>query len=189
LNTLPEITAQAVPEITAQAVTSTDCRGWTWSLPLGATCARRARGLLAETLNAFDVPPQTIGDAELMVSELATNAYRHAGHHGPHELWLFPRGDLHRAAAEPVACEIVVAVFDALADLGLLADNFFCGDFGRGLSIVAEISHGRWGAEPAWSRLEPEVPGKVVWFACEVPFTVLRPMVHRCRDGRHLYRA
>ncbi|MBC6470061.1 ATP-binding protein [Actinomadura alba] len=152
-------------------------------------CARRARGLLAGTLNAFDVPPQTIGDAELMVSELATNAFRHAGHHGPHELWLFPGGELDRAAADPGACEIVCAVFDALPDLGLLADNSFSGDFGRGLSIVAEISHGRWGAHPARSRLHHEVPGKAVWFACQVPFAVLRSMVHRCEGTRHLHPA
>ncbi|WP_222721357.1 ATP-binding protein [Actinomadura sp. HBU206391] len=178
-----------LPEVTAQTVTSSDCCGWTWSLPLGAMCARRARSVLRETLMALDVPPQTIGDAELMVSELATNAYRHAGHHGPHELWLFPRNGLDRAAADPGACEIVCAVFDALPDLGLLADNSFCGDFGRGLSIVAEISHGRWGAQPARSRLHHEVPGKAVWFACPVPFAALQAIVHQCDDARHLHPA
>jgi anti-sigma regulatory factor (Ser/Thr protein kinase) len=162
-----------LPEVTEATVTSSDRCGWTWGLSPDPLAARHARHLVADTLGALGVPRETVGDAELMVSELVTNAYRHAGLRGPHELWLFPRGGLHRATADQGGCEVVCAVFDGLPELGLLADSTFCGDFGRGLSIVAELSGGRWGVQPARSRLHFQEPGKVVWFACPVPFTVI----------------
>ena len=172
-----------LPEVIDQTVTSSDCRGWTWSLPMGALCARRARTLIADTFEALEVLPQTLGDAELMVSELATNAYRHAGPHGPHELWLFPRADVHGPAPISDTGELVCAVFDSLPDLGTLADNAFCGDFGRGLSIVAELARGRWGVQPAVSHLVPDITGKAVWFACPVSSTVLRRIGRWCETA------
>lgn len=147
MNTSPKILDQ----------TSAAC---TWALPQDATGARRARRLLVATLTSFGALPEIIGDAELMVSELATNAFRHALQHGPHELWLDltdPRG-------------FVCAVFDTMPLAALASNPVTSGDFGRGLSIVTELSQGRWGIRVARSRLRPAVSGKAVWFAGDLPY-------------------
>jgi hypothetical protein len=128
-----------------------------WALPTDATCARRARDLVGAAMTAFDMPRETICDAKLMISELATNAHQHAGGRGPHELWFDRGGD-----------ELICAVFDALPMKQLTGDLAFSGDFGRGLSIVADLSAGRWGLEAVRSRLSLHVPGKSVWFACKL---------------------
>jgi hypothetical protein len=180
-----------LPEVTVRTVTSKDCCGWTWALPVGPMSARQARRQVAETLGALDVPPEMVGDAEIMVSELATNAFRHAAGHGPHELWIFTPGQPHGDVAGPDAREIVCAVFDALPEPRLRADTAFCGDFGRGLSIVQELSGGRWGVQPARSRLHLGVRGygvrgKAVWFGCPVPAAAVRRVGRMCADRRHL---
>jgi two-component sensor histidine kinase len=128
-----------------------------WALPTDATCARTARDLVGTTLTALLVPREVVRDAKLMISELVTNAYQHASGHVPHELWL----DWH-------ADEVVCAVFDTLPMDELAADLAFSGDFGRGLSIVADLSEGRWGLRIDCSRLRPNSSGKSVWFACKV---------------------
>jgi hypothetical protein len=131
--------------------------GWVWALPGGPSCAGHARRVLREALVSLGAPPDAIADAQLMVSELATNAHQHAGEHGPHELWLY-RGE---APAREVRC----AVFDAFADAALPGYSWTSGDCGRGLSIVRELSGGRWGLRRTLSRLGPPVRGKAVWFA------------------------
>ncbi|GAA4086364.1 ATP-binding protein [Actinomadura miaoliensis] len=132
--------------------------GWAWSLPRGPACARHARTLLADALAELGVPRDPIADAKLMVSELATNAYQHAADYGPHELWLAVDDD-----ARPPA-EVRCAVFDAFVDARLPGYSWTSGDCGRGLSIVAEMSQGRWGLLHTLSRLGTPVPGKAVWF-------------------------
>ncbi|MFB4307063.1 ATP-binding protein [Actinomadura sp. GTD37] len=131
--------------------------GWVWALPGGAGCAGHARRVLREALASLGAPPGVIADAQLMVSELATNAHQHAGEHGPHELWLYRGGQCAR--------EFRCAVFDAFADAALPGYSWTSGDCGRGLSIVRELSGGRWGTRRTLSRLGPPVRGKAVWFA------------------------
>jgi two-component sensor histidine kinase len=130
-------------------------RTWIWSLPSDATSPRVARRLLREALAELDVPDETAADAILMISELATNAHQHAAAHPPHELWVHSFDDR----------EFSCAVFDGLPtrELPLALER---GDFGRGLSIVAELSEGRWGTDAAHARLDPRVRGKAVWFTC-----------------------
>ncbi|GAA3229761.1 ATP-binding protein [Actinocorallia longicatena] len=101
------------------------------------------------------MPGDTASDAALMASELATNAHQHAPAHPPHELWLYFVDEY----------EFCCAVFDGMAarDQELDVDR---GDYGRGLSIVAELSKGRWGTSPARARMDPRVRGKAVWFVC-----------------------
>ena len=132
--------------------------GWAWALPPGPACARHARAVLADALTALGVPRATIADATLMVSELATNAYQHARDYGPHELWL----SLGHAEAR-------CAVFDGFADARLPGYSWTSGDCGRGLSIVRELSEGRWGMLRTLSRLGTPIPGKAVWFSLPVP--------------------
>ncbi len=140
--------------------------GWVWALPGGPGGAGHARRVLRDALASLGAPADGIADAQLMVSELATNAHQHAGEHGPHELWLY-MGD---GAAGEVRC----AVFDTYADAGLPGYSWTSGDCGRGLSIVRELSAGRWGLRRTLSRLGPPVRGKAVWFA--VPGTGETPV-------------
>ncbi|MFI0411235.1 ATP-binding protein [Actinomadura sp. 3N508] len=152
--------------------------GWVWALPGGAGCAGHARRVLRDALASLGVPPDAIADAQLMVSELATNAHQHAGEHGPHELWLYlgenetsddePGGDGGEgegAAPDGASGEVRCAVFDAFPDAALPGYSWTSGDCGRGLSIVRELSGGRWGMRRTRSRLGPSVRGKAVWFA------------------------
>ncbi|MBE1530319.1 ATP-binding protein [Actinomadura algeriensis] len=136
--------------------------GWVWALPGGPGCAGHARRVLRDALAALDFPRDVIGDAQLMVSELATNAHQHAGDHGPHELWLYFGDD---GTGGEGTGEVRCAVFDALADAALPGYSWTSGDCGRGLGIVRELAHGRWGMRRTRSRLGPSVRGKAVWFA------------------------
>ncbi|TDC86618.1 ATP-binding protein [Actinomadura sp. 7K507] len=135
--------------------------GWVWALPGGPGSAGHARAILRAALPSLGVPRDVIADAQLMVSELATNAHQHAGEHGPHELWLYAAGDEPRDGA---AGEVRCAVFDALVDASLPGYSWTSGDCGRGLSIVHELSEGEWGTRRTLSRLGPPVRGKAVWF-------------------------
>ncbi|KAB2347422.1 ATP-binding protein [Actinomadura rudentiformis] len=130
--------------------------------------------MLAEALTTFGVDRGMVGDAQLMVSELVTNAHQHAAEFGPHELWLYlgERSGARIAttmASPPAVREVRCAVFDGHADARLPGYSWTSGDCGRGLSIVRELSEGRWGVLHTLSRLGPQVPGKAVWFAVPVP--------------------
>ncbi|HEY8481469.1 MAG TPA: ATP-binding protein [Spirillospora sp.] len=129
--------------------------GWVWALPGGPGCAGHARTVLRDALASLGVCGDVIADAQLMVSELATNAHQHAGDHGPHELWLYVADDTG---------ELRCAVFDGLAESVLPRYSWTSGDCGRGLGIVSELSGGRWGTRRTQSRLGPAVRGKAVWF-------------------------
>ncbi|MEV5573997.1 ATP-binding protein [Spirillospora sp. NPDC052269] len=134
-------------------------RSRAWALPGGPACPGYARAVLREALADLGVGRSEISDAQLMVSELATNAYQHAGDHAPHELWLYladgPPGHGH---------EVRCAIFDRLP-CDLPTYSWTSGDCGRGLSIVHELSEGRWGMLRTTSRLGSPSPGKAVWFA------------------------
>jgi hypothetical protein len=127
-----------------------------WGLPSDAFCAKQARALVDDLLTGLGASRDTVRDAKLMVSELATNAYQHAAGFIPHELWL-----------DVSDTEAIIAIFDAMPLDENIGDVTFSGDHGRGLLIVADLSGGRWGLEqPAPSRLHEGVQGKAVWFGC-----------------------
>ncbi|MEW2354530.1 ATP-binding protein [Spirillospora sp. NPDC029432] len=151
----PASLGEAVPLPAAPVPAAPPSGGLTWTLPAGPACAGHARSALAAALAEAGVPRAAVADAQLMVSELATNAHQHAPDHGPHELWLYagPPGELR------------CAVFDRHAAARLPVYSWTSGDYGRGLSIVRELSDGRWGMLRTHSRRTPRVPGKAVWFA------------------------
>ncbi|MQA87246.1 MAG: hypothetical protein GEV03_22115 [Streptosporangiales bacterium] len=138
-----------------------------WCLP-PATAVRRARGLLRSHLTGHVTDAAVLDDLEVIVGELATNAYRHAS--GPCEMRV-----LHHAGV-PVVCEIA----DAGDGLELIAERLrrhtgridvdavdgvdSLTDAGRGLRIVACLSGGRCGARTTWLRGTGQI-GKSVWFA------------------------
>jgi hypothetical protein len=94
-----------------------------------------------------------------------------AGAPGGPELWLYLRGSGE-------ACELVCKVFDAYPGWahgtapgqgGRRAGTDAMS--GRGLEVVHELSHGRWGYHLTRSRLEGwSVRGKAVWFTTPAPY-------------------
>jgi serine phosphatase RsbU (regulator of sigma subunit)/anti-sigma regulatory factor (Ser/Thr protein kinase) len=116
----------------------------TWKLASELTSARRARMLVRRRLRRWGLA-ELIPTAELLASELVTNAVRYA--QGPIALRLVREGGL--------VCE----VFDDSAALPRLRHAGDEDERGRGLQVVSQLAQ-HWGA-----RRTPS--GKVVW--CELP--------------------
>lgn len=160
MNAFPAVVAaDQMTERTTPPRPADPARVWVWSLPGDATGARQARSLVQTVMSALDVHRDVIADTQLMVSELATNAYRHAQGHGPYELWIYLT-DPEPGAARGLVCE----VFDGLRDADLPGYSWTSGDCGRGLAVVKELSGGRWGTSTARSRRDGRRTGKTVWF-------------------------
>lgn len=115
--------------------------GGPWSLPWSPTACSSARTVIRDVL-----PQWGLGDlvptAELLVSELVSNALRHAS--GPLRLTLERVSDLR------------CLVSDGTADLPRPAEAGPEDECGRGLTLVDTLA-ARWGCEGG-----PE--GKSVWF-------------------------
>jgi anti-sigma regulatory factor (Ser/Thr protein kinase) len=116
----------------------------TWKLAAELTSARRARMLVRRRLRRWGLA-ELIPTAELLASELVTNAVRYA--QGAIALRLVREGGL--------VCE----VFDDSAALPRLRHASDEDERGRGLQVVSQLAQ-HWGARRTLS-------GKVVW--CELP--------------------
>jgi anti-sigma regulatory factor (Ser/Thr protein kinase) len=118
---------------------------YTWTLPSELTSASRARTVIKRPLRRWGLT-DLVPTAELLVSELITNAVRYA--QGKIEL---------RLVKEDTAlfCEVL----DDSAALPRLRYPEDHDERGRGLQVVSQVAQ-RWGARRAAS-------GKVVW--CELP--------------------
>ena len=116
----------------------------TWKLASELTSARRARMLVRRRLRRWGLD-ELVDAAELLASELVTNAVRYA--HGAIALRLVREGGL--------VCEVL----DDSAALPRLRQAGEEDERGRGLQVVSQVAS-RWGA-----RRTPS--GKVVW--CELP--------------------
>ncbi|KUF17737.1 hypothetical protein AT728_10100 [Streptomyces silvensis] len=124
-----------------------------WRLPRHARSVSRARTLLREQATSWELAPDTTETATLLLSELMTNAYRHATVPPGREIWtrcVLKAGRLH------------IAVTDANAALPTPRQAAPEDEAGRGLTLVAALSDA-WGAEP-----RPEGIGKTVWFELSV---------------------
>ncbi|MFH0515739.1 SpoIIE family protein phosphatase [Streptomyces sp. M41] len=118
-----------------------------WRLPLDPAQVLRARAVVREQLYDWGLS-RLVDSAELMVSELVTNALRHS-HSRPVELRLV-RGDT-------LLCE----VDDDDHDLPTLLDANPGDESGRGLRVVSTLAR-EWGT----SRTST---GKTVWFELTLP--------------------
>ena len=116
----------------------------TWKLTAELTSARRARMLVRRRLKRWGLA-ELIPTAELLASELVTNAVRYA--QGSIALRLVREAGL--------VCEVL----DDSAALPRLRHASDDDERGRGLQVVSQLSQ-RWGARRTRS-------GKVVW--CEQP--------------------
>jgi anti-sigma regulatory factor (Ser/Thr protein kinase) len=120
-----------------------------WRLPRHARSVSRARVLFREQAASWGLPQDVTDTAELLLSELMTNAYRHAKAPAGREIW-----------ARCVATEerIRVTVTDANDTLPTRGKASVDDESGRGLALVAALAD-VWGAE----RREHGI-GKEVWF-------------------------
>ncbi|MFI1398280.1 SpoIIE family protein phosphatase [Streptomyces sp. NPDC020681] len=118
-----------------------------WELSLEPLEAARARRLVREQLTSWG-----LGDlretAELLVSEVVTNAVRHASGR---------RGQLRLVRAESLLCEVA----DEDHTLPTLLDSRPSDEVGRGLRVVSRLAR-EWGT----SRT---TDGKTVWFELALP--------------------
>lgn len=121
-----------------------------WTFPADPGSVRRARAVVRGQLRAWGL--DDLGDvAALLVSELVTNALRHAG--GPIGVRLVrPSG---------TAPGLLVEVSDPLPDLPRERAPGLDEESGRGLRLVASSAR-RWGTRPGAS-------GKTVWFELALP--------------------
>jgi serine/threonine-protein kinase RsbW len=114
--------------------------------PLASSEARRAtRSVLEE----WQVPDAVVEDALLVVSELVTNAVRHAGESSTIELEIGQSGSLLR-----------VALSDASTASPSPRSASHVAEGGRGMAILAALSD-RWG-------IEPHGGGKQVWWEVDL---------------------
>ena len=125
-----------------------------WRLSRHPLNVSRSRTLLQEQAYAWRVEDETVELAVLLLSELMTNAYRHARVSPGREIGLrCVLGDRG----------LRVEVSDASDELPRLRDAALDDESGRGLALVAAFADA-WGAFP-----RPCGIGKTVWFELKVP--------------------
>ena len=116
----------------------------TLRLPARPDAAAQARHAVRDTCR--HLPAGTVGDATLLVSELVTNAVRHAG----------------GIITVVIDCDddaVAVAVGDQSTDQPVIRDPGPQEPRGRGMRLVDSLA-GHWGCNPA-----SEGEGKTVWFS------------------------
>lgn len=109
----------------------------------------RARTLLRDQAASWKLPDEVTETAALLLSELMTNAYRHAKVSPGREIWA-------RCALE--ADRLRISVSDANDTLPAPRHASLDDESGRGLGLVEALAD-EWGAEPRAGGI-----GKTIWF-------------------------
>ncbi|MEV2216252.1 ATP-binding protein [Streptomyces sp. NPDC050997] len=120
-----------------------------WRLPRHARSVSRARALFREQAVSWGLPQDVTDTTELLLSELMTNAYRHAKVPADREIW---------ARCVVTEDRVRVTVTDANATLPTPSAASSDDESGRGLALVATLAD-NWGAAPREHGI-----GKTVWF-------------------------
>lgn len=120
-----------------------------WRLPRHARSVGRARTLLREQATSWELPDDLTQTAVLLLSELMTNAYRHAKVSPGREI---------RARCVLEAGRLRISVADAYDMLPAPREASPDDESGRGLTLVAALADD-WGAGP-----RPGGIGETVWF-------------------------
>ncbi|MEU7196323.1 ATP-binding protein [Streptomyces xinghaiensis] len=124
-----------------------------WRLPRHARSVSRARTLLREQARSWQLPDETVETAVLLLSELVTNAYRHARTSPGREISI-------RCVAEESALRVEVS--DAGDEMPRLREAAETDEAGRGLALVNALADW-WGA-----HRRPCGIGKTVWFELDL---------------------
>ncbi|MEV4444021.1 ATP-binding protein [Streptomyces mirabilis] len=119
----------------------------------------RVRTLLREQATSWKLPDEVTDTAVLLLSELMTNAYRHAKVPAGREIWA-------RCILEEDRLRI--SVTDANDTLPTPRDASPDDESGRGLTLVATLAD-KWGTEP-----RPCGIGKTVWFELQAARPAVR---------------
>jgi anti-sigma regulatory factor (Ser/Thr protein kinase) len=122
-----------------------------WRLPRSARSVGRSRRTFRQHAAAWSLPADTIETATLLLSELTTNACRHA--RAPRDRYIATRCIL-----DPLAGLLRAEVSDADRTLPSARRARPDEETGRGLELVAALASA-WGAEQ-----RPCGIGKTVWF-------------------------
>lgn len=130
-----------------------------WRLPRHARSVGRARTLLREQATSWKLPDEVTDTAVLLLSELMTNAYRHAKVSAGREI---------RARCILEEDRLRISVMDANDTLPTPRDASPDDESGRGLTLVATLAD-KWGTEP-----RPFGIGKTVWFELQAPHPAFR---------------
>lgn len=114
-----------------------------------------ARRHTRATLHAWQQCPETIETAELLVSEITTNAINASDH-----------GDLQRISLtlRLLPGRIIIEVFDTSPSPPVLADTGPDTETGRGLILIQALSK-------EWGHYFPPAGGKVVYSVLSTPGT------------------
>lgn len=123
-----------------------------WRLPRHARSVGRARTLFREQATSWKLPDDVTETAVLLLSELMTNAYRHAKVSPGREIWA-------RCALD--AGRLRMSVMDANDTLPEPRTAALDEESGRGLTLVAALAD-EWGAAPREGGI-----GKTVWYELE----------------------
>jgi anti-sigma regulatory factor (Ser/Thr protein kinase) len=113
-----------------------------------------ARSLTRSILGHWELPADAISTAELLVSELVTNAVKFAAPMS--EPVLVPRAELITLTLTKLPHRIVIEVADPDSNLPLLADADADAESGRGMQLVQAFSK-------EWAYLLPPSGGKIVY--------------------------
>ncbi|MCC3653293.1 ATP-binding protein [Streptomyces sp. S07_1.15] len=125
-----------------------------WRLPRHARSVSRARTLLREQARSWQLPDETVETAVLLLSELVTNAYRHARTSPGRQINI-------RCVADGPALRVEVS--DAGDEMPRLRLATEADESGRGLALVNALADW-WGA-----HRRPCGIGKTVWFELGLP--------------------
>ncbi len=131
------------------------------------SAVRYARGHAREVLDKWGLPEVVVDDALTIVSELATNAVRHAGG---------PAAPFSPEAGQPKvrSCylsllglpdHLYLAFYDEARDRPPVMRHVTPdSESGRGITLVSGLCHGEWGWTPS-----TDGRGKIVWARMRLP--------------------
>ncbi|MGW2325624.1 ATP-binding protein [Streptomyces sp. NPDC001700] len=136
------------------------------ALPARYDAVKGARQFTGTTLRQWGLP-ELLDEVALVVSELVTNALRHAV--AGVRPGAQPEGDGHEPPLVRLhlmysASRLVCAVRDPSEDGPVTGEAGSCAESGRGLYLVESFTDG-WG----WHPLAGTLPGKIVWALFRLP--------------------